>query len=105
MIAESHVLLGWNMGVLNVILGGRRGYSGGKIRCARKKPPIAGVSSHHAYARLDRGLTTIVSAVVRYHEHDLPLEDVAVHQPTAYAGNIFVALHLFELAAQKPCGC
>lgn len=33
------VLFGWNIGVLNVICGGRCGYSGGNVRCARKKPP------------------------------------------------------------------
>ena len=29
------VLFGWNIGDWNVILGGRRGYSGGKVRWAR----------------------------------------------------------------------
>jgi len=29
------VPLGWNIGVWNVILGGRWGYSGGKVRWAR----------------------------------------------------------------------
>lgn len=33
------LLFGWKMGVSNFILGGKRGYSGGKESRARKKPP------------------------------------------------------------------
>lgn len=32
-------LLGWKMGVWKIIFGGRCGYSGGKVRWARKNPP------------------------------------------------------------------
>lgn len=49
--------------------------------------------------------TAIVPAVIRDHEHDLPLEDVVVHQPATDARYVLVTLHLLELAAQEPCGC
>lgn len=34
-----NLLLGCHISVMNFILGGRRGYSFGKSRCALKKPP------------------------------------------------------------------
>lgn len=54
---------------------------------------------------VQRFLTAIVPAIIRDHEHDLPFEDVVVHQPATDARYVFVALHLFELTAQEPCGC
>ena len=47
-------------------------------------------------------LTAIIATVVRYHEYNLPLENVIVNKTTAYAGNIFVGLHLLELAGEQP---
>ena len=43
--------------------------------------------------------TPVIFAILGDHQHDLPLKDVAVHQATAYAWYILVALHLLELAA------
>ena len=53
---------------------------------------------------LCRCRTTIELAVIRDHEHDLPFEDVVPNQAATYAGDIFVALHLLQLAAQEPGG-
>jgi hypothetical protein len=49
--------------------------------------------------------TTIVFAVVVDHEHDFPLEDIVVDQATAYAGNVFVGLHLFKLPPKQASSC
>lgn len=49
--------------------------------------------------------TTVVFAVIGDHEHDLPFEDVVADKTAAYAGDVFVGLHLLELAAQEPGGC
>jgi hypothetical protein len=49
--------------------------------------------------------TTIVLAVIIDHEHDFPLENIVVDQPTAYAGNVFVGLHLFKLPPEQASGC
>lgn len=49
--------------------------------------------------------TTVVFAVIGDHEHDLPFEDVVANKTAAYAGDVFVGLHLLELAAQEPGGC
>ena len=49
--------------------------------------------------------TTIEATIIRDHEHDLPLQHVIVHQPTAYAWDILVTLHLLELPTQKAGGC
>lgn len=49
--------------------------------------------------------TAIIFAVVGDHEHDFPFHDVVVHEPAAYARDIFVGLHLFELAAEEAGGC
>ncbi len=38
--------------------------------------------------------TAIVFAIIRYHKHDLPFEDVVAYEPATYPGNAFVALHL-----------
>ena len=43
-------------------------------------------------------------AIVIYHEHHFPLENVAVNQATAYARNIFVRLHLLQLAGEQATG-
>ena len=56
-------------------------------------------------ASTGRSLTTIVFAVIGNHQHDLPLEDVVSNETATYAGNVFVALHEFELATQEPGGC
>lgn len=48
--------------------------------------------------------TAVVLAIVRYHEHDLPFHDIVVYQSATYARDVLVALHLFELATQKPLG-
>jgi hypothetical protein len=45
--------------------------------------------------------TSVELCVVVNHEHHLPLEDIAVHQATAYAGYALVVLHLLELARQQ----
>lgn len=50
-------------------------------------------------------LTAIVFAVVGNHQHDLPFEDVAPDETAAYTGDVLVALHELELAAQEPGGC
>ena len=47
--------------------------------------------------------TTVVLAVVRDHEHDLPLEYITIDQSATDAWYIFVGLHLLELAAQEAC--
>lgn len=49
--------------------------------------------------------TAVVFAIVRYHEHDLPFEDVAPDETATYARNVLVALHQLELATQEPGGC
>lgn len=49
--------------------------------------------------------TTIVSALIRNHEHHLPFEDTMIDQAATYARYVLVPLHLFELTAQEPCGC
>lgn len=41
---------------------------------------------------------------VREHEHDFPFEDVGVYEADAYAGDVFVCLHLFVLLAEDE-GC
>lgn len=45
--------------------------------------------------------TSIISTLVVYHQHDLPLEDAVSNQTAADAWNVLIALHLFELAAQQ----
>ena len=37
--------------------------------------------------------TAIVFAIVGYHEHDFPFEDVVADEPATYPGDAFVALH------------
>ena len=49
-------------------------------------------------------ITSIESAVIRNHEHDLPFHDIIINEAAAYAWNVFVGLHLLELAAKK-AGC
>jgi hypothetical protein len=44
-------------------------------------------------------------AVVGDHEHDLPLEDVAVDEAAADAGDVFVRLHLLQLAGEHAARC
>jgi len=45
-------------------------------------------------------LTTVeTSSVLFQHNHDIPLEDVIIRQPTADARNVLVVLHLLELPA------
>lgn len=99
------------MGVSNFIFGGMCGYSGGKERRARKKPPIKPPHSQplhpHIYIRrVWKGtLTSIQLDIIRDHQHNLPLEDVVVRQPAADAGDVLVALHLLQLAGEHPsCG-
>lgn len=37
------------------------------------------------------------------HEHDFPFEDVGVYETDAYAGDVFICLHLFVLLAEDEC--
>lgn len=37
--------------------------------------------------------TAVVFAVVRYHKHDLPFEDVTPNKTATYAGDVLIALH------------
>lgn len=48
--------------------------------------------------------TSVEFAVIRDDKHDLPLEDVVIHQSTTYPRYILVGLHLFELAGQEAGG-
>lgn len=50
-------------------------------------------------------LTSIELAIVGNHKHDFPFEDVVADETATYAGDVLVALHLLELAAQEPGGC
>lgn len=43
-------------------------------------------------------------AVVGDHEHHLPLVDVVVDEADTDVGQVFVVLHLEELAAEEGCG-
>ena len=43
--------------------------------------------------------TAIEPAVIRDHEHNFPFKHVVADQAAAYARNILVCLHLFELTA------
>ena len=47
--------------------------------------------------------TAVKPTVVRYHQHHLPFENVVIKQAAADAGNIFITLHLLELARKEPC--
>lgn len=51
---------------------------------------------------LDCRRTAVEFAVVRYHQHHFPLEYVVVDQAARDAGDVLVALHLLQLAAQEP---
>jgi hypothetical protein len=75
------------------MVGGRRGYSGGNLRWARKNPPVEIIAISFTFygfhrifakpwwlkARGDLSLTTIEPAVIRDHKHNLPLEDVVIN--------------------------
>ena len=95
------------MGVSKRIFGGRRGYSGGKLRRALKNPP-----GHKCQLQVVLGIgvkllilyTSVELGVVIDHEHDLPFKHVVVHDSTAYARYVLVILHLLELARKKACG-
>ena len=45
--------------------------------------------------------TSIVFAVVVYHQHHLPLEDIGIDKAAADAWNVFVSLHLLKLATEE----
>lgn len=47
--------------------------------------------------------TSIKLGVVVNHQHDLPFEDIVVHQPAADTRYALVVLHLLELARQESC--
>lgn len=116
---KGGILLGWKRGDSNFIFGGMCGYSWGKERRARKKPPkrrhqsLAFISFHSqvfAPRNLDTGgrgeRTTIQLHIIRNHQHNLPLEHVIIHQTTAYPRDIFAGLHLLQLAREHaPCRC
>lgn len=64
------------------------------------------VGGEFVCAERGRGQTTVVFAIIGYHEHHLPFEDVVVHQATRYPGEVFGGLHVFELTGEEPsCAC
>lgn len=68
------------MGVSKRIFGGRRGYSLGKVRRARKNPPKHAVSTAAALCWDHRSVSTSVElCIIVDHQHHLPLEHIAVH--------------------------
>jgi len=91
------------MGVSKRIFGGRSGYSLGKVRRARKKPPVCDVSTGvSTWEDCVWVCTSVELCVVVDHQHHLPLEHIVVHQTAAYARYTLVVLHLLELASQQP---
>lgn len=53
----------------------------------------------------EQQLTSIQLHIIRNHQHNFPLKDVAIDQPTAYPGNVLIGLHVLELAGEHPaCG-
>lgn len=49
-------------------------------------------------------LTAVVFAIIRYHEHHLPLKDVAIVDETARdTRKVLVALHLLQLSSEQTC--
>lgn len=50
--------------------------------------------------------TAVVFAILGYHEHHFPLEDIVIHKTTTYPIEVFRVLHIFELAGEETsCAC
>lgn len=69
-------------GCLKAHLRGQKWVFGGKGKARAEEAPTTVISSFPAFL-WEALFTSIELCVIIYHEHHFPLEDIAVHQPTA----------------------
>lgn len=73
--------------------------------CNRRVFPCAASLIHPRFASMLLLLTSVEFALIANHEHDLPLEYIAVHQPAAYPRYVLIGLHLLQLATEQAGRC
>lgn len=66
----------------------------------RNDPPALLLTWCAGVGEVGKKQTSVIFAIVTYHEHDLPLEQVIVDETAGNAGEILDCLHVFELIPQ-----